>query len=395
MKIAIFYLLCGGGHLSASQAVATQCQKTHPQVEVKIFEAKSASRFVGWLIGRGYALAINRLPFVWKFLFWLYTRPWMVRATAFVFGRFFRRYIENVLSAGNFDRVVSTHFFLTKVLTASVRKFNLPVRVFCLVTDPFTVPPYWFLDKNVDYLVFSESAKQIGVTAGIPREKIKIFSPLLNPNFESNIADASVARANLGLSSTDKVVLIVGGGDGLPNGAKIVRALGRMVCFCDRPYCDRVYPREAGRAIPIKIIVVCGRDKNFYNQVKKLQTQFSQIVQVFGFVDLAKIMPTTDVVVGKAGPAVVFESLLLGKPIVLSSYVWKQEKGNMEYVVENKVGFYEPNLHRLTARVKEILFVDDTRIRLDENIKKLNIKNGASAVARYIIEGKLGVPNGI
>ena len=428
MKTGIFYLLCGGGHLAASKAIVAECGQNFPGESVEIFEIKSSNRLVGWLIDGGYTVATNYLPLVWKFLYWIYTRRPIIATTAWIFGRFFYRDIKKLIIDGKFDKIVSAHFFLTPVMVEIVAKLNLKIPIFCLVTDPFTVPPYWFLKKEVNYVVFSARARDFGARAGIADDKIKIFNPLLNPAFVASAVSVSASRVSLGLEKFDKIVLVAGGGNGLPQGIKIVRALCEEFATCHSsapersdkyswgkngnpvvnhqtldPRCrgddkTRAKDKVRGDDKPsIKIIVVCGRDKNFYNQVKKIQKKYPAISQVFGFVNLAEIMPATDVVVGKAGPAVVFESLLLKKPLVLNSYIWQQEQGNMEFVVKNKVGYYEPKPSKLASRVLEILFDDKKILELKDNIDKLKLKNGVAEVTRYILTEKynLGCPTGI
>ena len=67
-------------------------------------------------------------------------------------------------------------------------------------------------------------------------------------------------------------------------------------------------------------------------------------IHVYGFVDFVyELINISDAVITKGGPATVMEILQLNKIPVISSYIWEQEKGNVELVTQSNVGFYEPN----------------------------------------------------
>ena len=61
-------------------------------------------------------------------------------------------------------------------------------------------------------------------------------------------------------------------------------------------------------------------------------------VSVQGFVDnMEEWMAACDIVITKAGPGTIAESLIMGLPILLNGFVPCQEAGNVPFVVENGV----------------------------------------------------------
>ena len=96
-----------------------------------------------------------------------------------------------------------------------------------------------------------------------------------------------------------------------------------------------------------------------------------------------------DLVVGKAGPATIFESLVVGRPVILTYYIWEQEKGNCDFVVQNGFGKYQPKLDELAGTVRE--FFEDKREyqRVLDNIKAYSIDIGVTQIVREIIENKI------
>ena len=95
-------------------------------------------------------------------------------------------------------------------------------------------------------------------------------------------------------------------------------------------------------------------------------------------------MALADVVVAKAGPAVVMEALVLHKPLVITHYIWKQEKGNVDFVLRQGVGLYEPVPSRVPDRVEEILRKGTSTEAMRQNGQSLRLENGTEAIAEFI-----------
>jgi UDP-N-acetylglucosamine:LPS N-acetylglucosamine transferase len=50
-------------------------------------------------------------------------------------------------------------------------------------------------------------------------------------------------------------------------------------------------------------------------------------------------MAAADVIMGKAGPNVLFESVTLGKPFIATAYIPGQEEVNLEFIRRHKLGW--------------------------------------------------------
>ena len=67
--------------------------------------------------------------------------------------------------------------------------------------------------------------------------------------------------------------------------------------------------------------------------------------------NLADWMRCADVVVGKAGPGTIAEATCVGAPLLLTSHVPGQERGNVRYVVAAGAGRYVPGVRHLVRAV--------------------------------------------
>src|SRR5206468_12522505 len=117
-------------------------------------------------------------------------------------------------------------------------------------------------------------------------------------------------------------VLVAGGGEGSGGLLDQVRALS------ERPQ-------------PWQVIAVCGRNERLRRRL--LGLRFETPTLVLGFVDdMPDLLRASVLAVGKAVPGAISDALATGVPLVLTSYLPGQERGNVRYVTEAGVGRYAP-----------------------------------------------------
>jgi hypothetical protein len=90
--------------------------------------------------------------------------------------------------------------------------------------------------------------------------------------------------------------------------------------------------------------------------------------------------------VGKAGPGTIAEATCCGAPLVLTSFVPGQEKGNAEFVTESGAGLYAPRPRQLAAEVGR-LRRDPAALGAMRAASALAGRPGAAVdIARFIAE---------
>ena len=70
-------------------------------------------------------------------------------------------------------------------------------------------------------------------------------------------------------------------------------------------------------------------------------------------------MAATDIVMGKAGPNVLFEAGVLGKPFIATTYIPGQEKGNLEFIERHGLGWVALKMEQQRELIRR-LATDDT-----------------------------------
>ncbi len=171
-----------------------------------------------------------------------------------------------------------------------------------------------------------------------------------------------------GLRSECPLVLLAGGGEGLSNG-------------------DRMLSELLQSSLDFDLAIVCGHADDLHERCSRIaQSVATRCVKVYGFTDrMYDLMNCADVVIGKAGPATVMEVLLLRKPLIITSYMYGQERGNVDFVKRNRLGFFVQRPEGVRDRVEHILGEPDNLAVIHENIDRVGINNGTEQIAEYIL----------
>ena len=83
---------------------------------------------------------------------------------------------------------------------------------------------------------------------------------------------------------------------------------------------------------------------------------------------MADWLRCADVVVGKAGPGTIAEATCCGAPLVLTSFVPGQEKGNAEFVTGAGAGVYAPRPRQLVAEIGRLRGDPDALAAMRERV---------------------------
>lgn len=370
MKVSIMYVKAGAGHLSAAKALAEELKYLYPDVEPLLYDGLTgAPNYVRNIIEKGYSMASNFLPPIWMGIYALSKLYPIRKLEVDLVSAYIKKHIRKHILEEKPDKIVVDHFFIIKPVYEIVKEENLSTKVLVIATDPFTCHPIWFTYPNMDLVVFSDRMKRYAVRNGVPESRITVLPIILNRKFSSKLPDDEVKKLKerYGFSLEKHLVLIAGGGEGIPNGELFLEEIAKS-------------------DLDVEIAIVCGRNEILKQKSEEVAKRYSsKKIVVYGFVDfMYDLMNMSSVVITKGGPATVMETLILEKPLIITSYIWEQEKGNVEFVEENHLGFYETKPKKVVDKVRKLLFDEDQVRKFKENIVKANIRNGTTDIARFI-----------
>lgn len=370
-KFLFFYLTTGAGHISTARVMKDCILKNNPDAEIVMINGFDNKNFLGKLIFEtGYYFSTNFLGGLYSLTYDLAQSRFFQKMMLYTIAPHTIKYIKKVIEEEQPTDIVNFHFaltpFLKKVLRSTDRKINMTV----MVTDPFTVPRCWFYEKTMNYFVYSQEAKEIGIKLKVPAENITIVPFALNPKYQEKFTaeDVVALKKKHGYDLNKKILLMIGGGDGLPGAIDIINK-------CIRKKAD------------FAVAVICGKDKvkkDYLEMVKKANPQLD--LHVYGFVNyLDELVKLCDCVVMKAGPATLVEVLTCKKPVIISRYIHNQEKGNMQFAVRNQVGYFIQKPEKIYDKVEELLDDKDFDEKMAKRFAALDIDVDTDKTAKLLL----------
>jgi UDP-N-acetylglucosamine:LPS N-acetylglucosamine transferase len=372
-KYLFLYLRTGGGHIAPAKSIASYIGKHFPeQVDVLLVDGfEKTKKYARAAIEGGYRRLQMHARWWYEFLYLINKIPLVARWNNAIVSYYTKAFLTELLLRERPEKIVIFHFFLIKPVYDILREHGISIPVITVVTDPFTAHPIWFLQKKQTYVVFSEELKVHCIARGIDSACVHVFPFVLDEKFSNPINDNAIPamKRSMGFSSDDKLILIMGGGDGIPKGATILKHLIRS-------------------QVDAQIVIVCGKNALLFRKSTCIKEKHNvNVLTVFGYVDtMYELINISDVVITKCGASAFMEIILSKKIPIVTTYLWEQEKGNMEFIRTNRLGVYEPSISKLPDIIKTILNDPQTRKSYHESIAKLSLKNGTESVSRFIVD---------
>jgi len=243
------------------------------------------------------------------------------------------------------DVILSTNFFYNPVVAKILdyQKETIPFLV--VVSDPWTIHPLLFSPQASLNLVYDQKGIKLGRKNKIPRRKLASIGWLVRKKFYQKHQPAKI-RQRLGLKKGVFTLLVCGGSEGTNMILKIIPGLLTL-------------------KKPLQLIIVCGHNKLLYKTVssfKKLLQKVNQKdktklnLRVFRFTEkMPQLMAISDLVMGKAGPNLLFETTAQTKPFFAICHIANHEEGNLQLIKEKGLGLVEENPLKAARLLKKII----------------------------------------
>jgi len=360
--------------LSPARAVAQWIEKNHHENNsVELVDGfEGVPPIVKVIIEDGYKKSQEKARWVFEWLYAFNKIKPFAWITTWIVSKFVVPALEKKIVSEKPDKIVIFHFFLIKPVNEILKRNQLNIPVLTVVTDPFTAHPIWFLEKDQNFIVFSQQLKKhLASIKRIAPERIYTFPFILNEKFSSRLAEneKESLRLHHNISPTAKVILIMGGADGIPRGEKILKRL-------------------LDSKVDANILMVCGWNSNLVRKANELKKQYqADNLQIFGYVSFVyELLSISDLVITKCGASTFMEVLMCGKIPLINSYIWEQEKGNVDFVCRNYLGRYEKRVNRIPSLVKTILFGSMENSFFKSNIDQMGLVNGTPQVSEFILQ---------
>jgi len=375
-RVPLLFLISdtGGGHRSAAQAVGEALESQYPGK----FEPVIADPLTGpgtppgmrWFVSL-YAPLIRLTPWLWHVSWRFSNRPWglsIMYKTAFAPAR---TTVTRAIDACRPAAVVAFHGMVTRPAVLARQRVLPAVPVLTVITDLVTAHRAW-RETRVDQIAVPSVAVGRSCQAdGFPAGRCTDTGLPVSAAFTAppaTVAERLALRHALGAPPGRFLIVLTGGAAGAgklyPKAAALLRAFG-----------------------DVTVVVVCGRNEQLRRRLALESWLYGDRLLPLGFVtNMADWLLCDDAVVTKAGPGTIAETLCCGTPLLLTSYLSGQEKGNAEFVVNAGAGRWVPQVPQLLDAVRELR--DDPVLlgQMRVNAASVGRPDAAAAVARLIAD---------
>ncbi len=369
-KVSLLYAKSGGGHLSLATATAQALDKYYPgKFTYTFFDPFPA------ITATAYKRLSIQMQQLWKFSYEATNTPQ------------FSSFIHDITNLTLTDKLVA-HFkkyrpdiivtnnpLITTEMQSALTKSGITAKTVVIFADPFTAHETWFNYKTADlYLSPTPEVTRLAIDHYLPASKIQTTGWLTRDQFIPGPCDKTTARTHLGLNPGLFTVFVGGGGQG---GGKVYAVCEAIL---SHPYL----------LSHSQLIVNTGINSQLVTKIMKL----AQIIPSFFYIiplahNMHTLLSASDLVVGKAGPNFLFESVHTLRPLLATGCLPGQEEGNLDFIRKAKIGWVEENPDKAAALIDKIARRPDSLAAFTPRLREVKSQNIDSA--RHIADAVAGL----
>lgn len=350
-KIEIFYADSGGGHKSVADAIYQAMISRVPSYKISVVNGTQYGNDWYAKLTDLYKYSVLYARSLYTSLYNMTNGVTQTRVLERLIKNIFAVEVRRYLEKNDIDLFISCHPFFNLLMPHFVHE-NTDAKFVSVITDPITPHAHNF-SPNVDLcIVSSDYAKDIALKQGLDPMRIKVIGHPVSPDFVGKQFNKKTILHDIGLSENKCTILISGGADGL----------GRIY--------DTV-KKLASSALPVQLIVICGRNKSLYKRIEK--NIKNENIKIFAYTNMiADLMRSADILIAKPGASTMYEAFAVGLPIIIYDVIIGQELGNMSHITGNHAGVYCENIESVVDEVEKLVNYPHRRESMSIAAKKLS-----------------------
>lgn len=360
-KIAIFTTI--EGHESIADAIRQQLKAEY---QISWFQQTDSMM-------KYYQSIYMYFPSLFKVPFTLGKNEKIQQAIHDIYRLRYEKKLEEFYLKHQPDLCINTYFVYTPLLERFASIGKTPF--INVLTDPRSIHPILISPKAVSNLVFDSTAQEYcqELNSEAPYQRIGWF---VRPEF-SPVNDRAQIRKKLRLVADQLTFLMAAGSEGTTTVLKILPLFLNTPC-------------------PVQVVVACGKNDTLYNGIVAFQKVLAQMKSKNTLIPLRftkkihQYMQAADLVIGKAGPNMLFESVATNTPFFAITHVAGQEDGNLDIIRDYHLGYVEENPLKAVKELRQILSHPEKLVDLQPALRKMaEYNHQATAKLQTLIQKSL------
>ena len=262
------------------------------------------------------------------------------------------------------DLIVAVHALATTPFLKALGKDRPPFVT--VVTDMVSTHALWYDARSDLTLVPTLQARERALSYGMPAKNIRVVGQPIPERCAVPSGTKASIRERLGWGQDEFIALLVGGGDGMGPIKENAMAI-------------------ANSGLYVGLAIVTGRNEKLREELETEAGDWDIPTYIYGFTkDLPDFMRAADVLITKAGPGTIAESLAAHLPLILFARVPGQEDGNVDFVRETQTGVWAPDPDDVVRTLARWMTHPPTRAQVIENCKQAARPEASRSIARIL-----------
>lgn len=359
-KVLIFTTGFGEGHNSAARNIRdafAPMDGFSPEVHDPYAEVNPR---VSQMLRFAYNLSIQRFPVSWKAFFLLYDRTPIFDWTLPTLGALSRA-MGRLLREKQPAAVVTTYPVYSYILRQLMDRGEVPACPhFMVVTDSIVINRVWNLAPADWILVANQPTAEAMVAGGTDPAKIRVLGFPVSPRFEE------LARQPLQAGPPWRLLFLPSASRSKVS--KVVRGL---------------------TALPgIHLTVATGRHPHLHDHLRNISVPADSFTLLGWTERMPELLAENHLFIGKAGGAIVQETLAIARPMIISHVVAGQEEGNVTLLSDLGAGALATTPESIVDTVRRALLENGGSewSRWRGNLLKTSHPAAARQTAEFVAE---------
>jgi len=357
-KILIF--TSKDGHFSISEASKDYLQSKN-KIKASLVIPKEGARL--------YTYIYQYFPYLFKIPYKLGEKERVFKTTYVLFQRWLENRVKREVKSFAPDLIISTYLLANPAIEKVLDYQKSSIPFINVIANPWSIHRLELSPHAISHLAYDQKTINIVQKKKMPTTNIVPTGWLTRKSFYQK-HDKSKTLKHFGFNEKTLTFLICGGSEGTNSIVKILPALLLT-------------------QIPLQVIEVCGNKKDLYKRLKTLNNAYQKFCQSNRKIinkikinkntklkllrfekNLASLIQASDLVIGKAGPNLLFETIACQKPFMAISHISGQEDGNLEIIEKKGLGFVEESPIKAIKLLQKIIQNPQILKNLKNNIEK-------------------------
>ena len=358
-RILMLMSKTGGGHLSLAEALRDRLDEQ--SYSISIADPQSRAFHVHYRILSRHAL------WLWSAEYTFSDTPARAALAHRLFTTANQKPLMALIEKERPDLIISTYAFFSYSVAQALTALGWRIPLAVMIADPRQLHHAWLTYKGAEATFApTPDTKEEAINAGFDPRRVHMTGwPVRGQFYDAIDEDIAAFRHRLDLSPDRLTIFLQGGGEGTAQFAATVENLLRL---------NHELPGPG-----LQIILATGTNM-------AMLERFQNVAHCYALPFTKQVAPyvaAADIVMGKAGPNMLFESVTLGKPFIATTYIPGQETPNLGFIRDHGLGWIA-----LTPEEQYTLI----RSLLQHPAKLETVRAGVDAYRRWNTAATEGIP---